>query len=86
VERHLFVWILVGLVIGLLGKLVVPGREPGGFVLSLLLGMAGALAGGMLAFAGSVAPPPVAQSAAVAGLGALLLTLLYRVVIAKRLR
>jgi uncharacterized membrane protein YeaQ/YmgE (transglycosylase-associated protein family) len=86
VERHLFVWIVAGLVVGLLGKIAMPGRDPGGFVLSLLLGMAGALAGGVLAFAASPEAPPVSQTAAVAAIGALVLVLLYRVVIARRLR
>jgi uncharacterized membrane protein YeaQ/YmgE (transglycosylase-associated protein family) len=41
-------WILFGLVVGIIGKLLTPGRDPGGFVLTILLGIAGALVGGFL--------------------------------------
>jgi uncharacterized membrane protein YeaQ/YmgE (transglycosylase-associated protein family) len=41
-------WILFGLVVGVVGKLLMPGRDPGGFVLTILLGIAGALIGGFV--------------------------------------
>ena len=41
-------WILFGLVVGVVGKLLTPGRDPGGFILTVLLGVAGALLGGFL--------------------------------------
>ncbi len=41
-------WILFGLIVGVIAKLLTPGREPGGFVLTALLGIAGALLGGFL--------------------------------------
>ena len=41
-------WILFGLVVGVIGKLLMPGRDPGGFVITILLGIAGALLGGFL--------------------------------------
>ncbi|CAN5278799.1 GlsB/YeaQ/YmgE family stress response membrane protein [soil metagenome] len=39
-------WIGLGLVVGILAQLVLPGREPGGMVVTILLGIAGALLGG----------------------------------------
>ena len=39
-------WIIVGLIAGALGKLVMPGDDPGGFIATLLIGMAGAVVGG----------------------------------------
>jgi uncharacterized membrane protein YeaQ/YmgE (transglycosylase-associated protein family) len=39
-------WILFGLIVGVLAKLVMPGRDPGGIVVTSLLGIAGALLGG----------------------------------------
>jgi uncharacterized membrane protein YeaQ/YmgE (transglycosylase-associated protein family) len=39
-------WIIVGLIAGALGKLILPGDDPGGFVVTILIGMAGALVGG----------------------------------------
>jgi uncharacterized membrane protein YeaQ/YmgE (transglycosylase-associated protein family) len=39
-------WILFGLIVGALAKLVMPGRDPGGIVITALLGIVGALVGG----------------------------------------
>ena len=41
-------WILFGLVVGVVAKLVMPGRDPGGMIVTILLGIAGALVGGFL--------------------------------------
>jgi uncharacterized membrane protein YeaQ/YmgE (transglycosylase-associated protein family) len=41
-------WILVGLVAGILAKLIMPGRDPGGIVVTVLIGVAGAFVGGFL--------------------------------------
>ena len=41
-------WILCGLVIGALAKLVMPGRDPGGIIVTMLLGIAGAVLGGFI--------------------------------------
>ncbi|HTU98942.1 MAG TPA: hypothetical protein VMF13_00270, partial [Luteitalea sp.] len=39
-------WIIFGLVIGALAKLVMPGRDPGGIIVTMLLGIVGSLLGG----------------------------------------
>lgn len=44
-------WIVLGLVVGILAKWIMPGRDPGGVIITILLGIAGALVGG---FIGSV--------------------------------
>lgn len=41
-------WVLFGLVVGVIAKLLTPGREPGGFIITTLLGIAGALVGGFI--------------------------------------
>jgi len=41
-------WILFGLIVGALAKLVMPGRDPGGIIVTMLLGIAGAVAGGYI--------------------------------------
>lgn len=41
-------WVLFGLVVGVIAKLITPGREPGGFAITVLLGIGGALVGGLL--------------------------------------
>jgi uncharacterized membrane protein YeaQ/YmgE (transglycosylase-associated protein family) len=45
---HILFWVVVGLVAGALAKAVVPGKEGGGVIGSLMLGLVGALAGGFL--------------------------------------
>jgi uncharacterized membrane protein YeaQ/YmgE (transglycosylase-associated protein family) len=44
----ILLWILFGLVIGVIAKLLTPGRDPGGFLVTTLLGIAGALLGGFV--------------------------------------
>ena len=41
-------WIIFGLVVGALAKLVMPGKDPGGFIVTTLLGIVGAVVGGFL--------------------------------------
>ena len=41
-------WILMGLVVGILAKWIMPGRDPGGIFLTILLGIAGAFVGGFI--------------------------------------
>ena len=41
-------WILFGLVVGVVAKLVMPGRDPGGMIVTILLGIGGALVGGFI--------------------------------------
>lgn len=42
-------WIVFGLLAGLVAKLLMPGRDPGGFFITILIGIAGALIGGFIA-------------------------------------
>lgn len=73
-------WIVFGLVVGIIAKLVVPGRDPGGLVLTMGLGIVGALVGGYLGrILGLYGPnDPVGFLMALGG--AILLLVLYRVV------
>jgi len=41
-------WIVIGLIAGLIAKAIMPGRDPGGFIVTLLLGIAGGLLGGWI--------------------------------------
>jgi uncharacterized membrane protein YeaQ/YmgE (transglycosylase-associated protein family) len=41
-------WILFGLVVGVVAKLLMPGRDPGGMIVTILLGIVGALIGGFI--------------------------------------
>ena len=76
----IIVWIVVGLAIGAVAKLLMPGEDGGGFITTTLLGIAGALLGGFVASAvglGSFTGPSV-SGLVIAVLGALLLLGLYR--------
>lgn len=41
-------WIVMGLIVGVLAKLVMPGKDPGGFIVTILLGIVGAFVGGFI--------------------------------------
>lgn len=41
-------WIVLGLIAGILAKLLMPGRDPGGFFITIILGIAGAVVGGFV--------------------------------------
>lgn len=42
-------WIILGLIAGVLGKWLMPGKDPGGILVTILIGIAGALVGGFIA-------------------------------------
>jgi uncharacterized membrane protein YeaQ/YmgE (transglycosylase-associated protein family) len=71
-------WILFGLIVGVIAKLVMPGRDGGGIVVTVLLGIAGALVAGFLGqFAGFYTAGDAAGFIA-SVLGAVLLLFGYR--------
>ena len=73
-------WILVGFIAGLLAKLLLPGDDPGGLILTTLIGMAGAVVGGVLigVLGGTGATGFNVWSILVATLGAVMLLFVYR--------
>ena len=71
-------WIVFGLIVGLIAKLVMPGRDPGGIIVTVLLGIAGALIGGFLGRAAGLYGPQDAAGVIVSIIGAVLLLFLYR--------
>ncbi len=46
---HIIAWIIFGLIAGAIAKALMPGRDPGGCIITMLLGVAGAVVGGYLA-------------------------------------
>ena len=48
---NILAWIVVGLIGGIIARLLVPGRGPGGIIITVLLGIAGALVGGFISIA-----------------------------------
>lgn len=81
-------WIVVGLIAGLLAKLLLPGDDPGGLIITTLVGMAGAVVGGVLigVFGGAGATGFNIWSILVATLGAVVLLLVYRLITGGRSR
>lgn len=73
-------WIVFGLIIGALAKLVMPGRDPGGIIVTMLLGVAGALLGGWIGRGLGFYQPGEPAGWIVSILGAILLLLIYRMV------
>ena len=73
-------WIVVGLIAGLLAKFLLPGDGPGGLILTTLIGMAGAVVGGVLigVIGGAGATGFNVWSILVATLGAVMLLFVYR--------
>ncbi len=75
-------WIVVGLIAGLLARWITPGPDPGGIIVTVLVGMAGASVGGFLVgiLGGAGATGLNIWSILVATIGALLLLFLYNLV------
>lgn len=73
-------WIVFGLVAGVIAKVLMPGKDPGGFIVTILLGIAGAFVGGMIGTAlgfGGVSGFNLGSFVIAVG-GAVLLLILYR--------
>jgi uncharacterized membrane protein YeaQ/YmgE (transglycosylase-associated protein family) len=75
-------WIVVGLIAGLLARWITPGPDPGGIIVTVLVGMAGASVGGFLVriLGGAGATGLNIWSILVATIGALLLLFIYNLV------
>ena len=74
------VWIVLGLIAGALAKFIMPGRDPGGIIVTILIGVAGALIGGYLSTRlgyGAVDGLDI-RSIVIAVAGALILLILFR--------
>jgi uncharacterized membrane protein YeaQ/YmgE (transglycosylase-associated protein family) len=81
---HIFWVMIIGLIVGAFAKLIMPGRDPGGIIVTMLLGIAGALVGGFVGRALGLYGPGQSAGFIVSLLGAILLLAIYRVVIGHR--
>ena len=73
-------WIVVGLIAGLVAKAIVPGHAPGGIIITVLLGIGGALLGGFLAVALGFGPDTQTfdlRTILIAIVGAILILVIY---------
>ncbi len=71
-------WILFGLIVGVIAKLLMPGRDPGGFIVTVLLGITGALVAGFLGRAIGLYGPNDGAGYIMSIIGAVLLLFAYR--------
>jgi len=76
--------ILFGLVVGVIAKLLMPGRDPGGFIVTILLGIVGAVLGGYIGRLMGFYGPNEGAGFFMALLGSILLLALYRVAAGRR--
>lgn len=83
---HIIWTLIVGLIVGAIAKLLMPGRDPGGFIITILLGIAGAFVAGLagrslgLYHARDVGPGLIASI-----LGAVVLLAIYRAIAGRRM-
>ncbi|HET7005647.1 MAG TPA: GlsB/YeaQ/YmgE family stress response membrane protein [Candidatus Binatia bacterium] len=77
-------WVLFGLVVGVIGKLLMPGRDPGGFIITILLGIAGALLGGFLGRALGLYREGDPVGFIMAVIGSIVLLVIYRFAVGRR--
>ena len=82
-EYGIIGWIVVGLIAGVLAKWVMPGDDPGGIIVTILIGIAGGLLGGFLASQLGIGGGNFVNII-IATAGAILLLILYRVVRPRR--
>jgi len=78
----IFSWIIMGLIVGALAKFLMPGDDPGGIIVTILIGIAGAFIGGFVGAKmglGTVSGFNLGSIALATG-GALLLLIVYRLV------
>jgi uncharacterized membrane protein YeaQ/YmgE (transglycosylase-associated protein family) len=73
-------WIIFGLIVGVVAKLLMPGKDPGGFIITILLGVAGALLGGFVGRMLGLYGPGDAAGFIMSVIGAILLLVIYRMV------
>ena len=78
-------WILFGLVVGIVAKFIMPGRDPGGIIITIILGIVGALIGGFIGQALNLYEPGEPAGFVGATLGAILVLWIYRMATRKRI-
>jgi uncharacterized membrane protein YeaQ/YmgE (transglycosylase-associated protein family) len=73
-------WIVFGLIVGIVAKFLMPGRDPGGIIVTMLLGIIGAVIGGFIGRALGFYGPNQAAGFLMSVVGAIVLLGIYRLV------
>ncbi|MBD0369326.1 MAG: GlsB/YeaQ/YmgE family stress response membrane protein [Pyrinomonadaceae bacterium] len=88
-------WIVFGLIAGLIAKAIMPGKDPGGFIITTLLGIVGAVIGGWIGHAlfgtgsltgNDVNSPGLIVSLVLSVVGAIVVLAVYRLIVGRSLR
>jgi uncharacterized membrane protein YeaQ/YmgE (transglycosylase-associated protein family) len=89
-------YIILGLIAGLIAKAVMPGKDPGGAIITILLGIAGSIVGGFLGSmllgygqpnsVGDISRPGFLMSLILAVIGAVILLAVYRLIKGRSMR
>jgi uncharacterized membrane protein YeaQ/YmgE (transglycosylase-associated protein family) len=77
-------WIIIGAIAGALAKLIMPGDDPGGIIVTILLGIVGAFVGGFLTSLVGIGGGGFIWTIIVATIGAIVLLAIYRAVVGSR--
>lgn len=81
---HILWMLIIGLVVGALAKLIMPGKDPGGIIVTMLIGVAGSIIAGFLGRAAGWYREGESAGFIASILGALILLGIYRLVIGRR--
>jgi uncharacterized membrane protein YeaQ/YmgE (transglycosylase-associated protein family) len=82
----ILLWIVFGLVVGIVAKMIMPGRDPGGIIVTIVLGIVGALLGGWVGRALGMYREGETAGFIMAVIGAIIVLGLYRLVLPARSR
>ncbi|MGN6111171.1 MAG: GlsB/YeaQ/YmgE family stress response membrane protein [Kofleriaceae bacterium] len=81
---HILWMLIIGLIVGALAKLIMPGKDPGGIIVTMLLGVAGSLLAGFLGRAFGWYSEGQGAGFIASIIGALVLLAIYRAIIGRR--
>ncbi len=81
---HILVTLIVGLIVGALAKLIMPGKDPGGVIITILLGIAGSFIAGFLGHALGWYKVGDGPGIIASIIGSIILLAIYRAVIGRR--
>jgi uncharacterized membrane protein YeaQ/YmgE (transglycosylase-associated protein family) len=77
-------WIVFGLIVGVIAKLLMPGRDPGGIIVTMLLGVVGALLGGFVGRSIGMYTANEGAGIFMSILGAVIVLMVYRLIAGRR--
>jgi uncharacterized membrane protein YeaQ/YmgE (transglycosylase-associated protein family) len=77
-------WIVFGVIVGAVAKLLMPGRDPGGIVVTMLLGIVGAVLGGFIGRAMGFYGPNQGAGFLMSLVGAVVVLFIYRLMVGRR--